>query len=172
MRITDIDFVDFENFYADTPDEFEEDEGIGGYVPVSKIIGGVEQIPRTEISIANEDSGFPWRLHFESGGRYKLFSYYNNQEITSDEVMPHPALYLQGLEKSETPGQEHISLQVEINGTWTEVDAITFTIGAAATVEWREIEGLDNLDEHPDPWAKGITGQRIFPDFKTPLHQE
>ena len=39
-------------------------------------------------------------------------------------------------------------------------------------VNWKAIDGFDNVDDHIDPWKKPIHGKRIFPDFKNPSDTE
>jgi hypothetical protein len=35
-------------------------------------------------------------------------------------------------------------------------------------VDWKAIDGFDDLSDHTDPWTNSVSGKRIFPDFKNP----
>ena len=57
---------------------------------------------------------------------------------------------------------------------WINVDVTMGTQQDLLPVEvsWKAIEGVDNVDDHIDPWNKPIYGKRIFPDFKNPNESE
>ncbi len=39
-------------------------------------------------------------------------------------------------------------------------------------VEWKALNGFDNIDDHEDPWTHARIGKRIFPDYKDPNDTE
>jgi hypothetical protein len=81
--------IDFDNIFHQTtylPDEEQEDRGFGGYVGLSKVINGQEQTPLAEVWVT-PGTNLPWRLQFNSGGRYKLYSAYSDHsEIVSEQL--------------------------------------------------------------------------------------
>lgn len=69
------------------------------------------------------------------------------------------------------PANAPLTITVEVTATNVSDDILPSHVAVGlmpVTLEWKPIDGWDNVSAHIDPWSNAQKGQRIFPDFENP----
>ena len=129
--------------------EDKDYDSSGGYVALKREIDGEDVAPVTQLQLrrCSHYEMEHYRLKFDSGGRYRIYSDANRtQEIISEQTEftagTETTVYLQGLSVSDSLGGEEVTLQVGLSGNWYATDSVNFTVVQA---EFEEVEGTDDF---------------------------
>jgi hypothetical protein len=114
----------------------KEDVNDGGYVSIKRGIDGDDVAPVTQL-LLHKNNSLPstakFRLKFNDGDRYKIYSDDTRQTLVEPEVTEFNAdtdttLYFQGLAKSQSRGGEEVTMQIGVGGNWYDGDSVKCTI--------------------------------------------